>query len=172
MAQPPLYDLEAVRPMEEELEHVGVRPLRTAEDVDDVLSAKQGTVLVVINSVCGCAAGGARPGVTAALQHRVIPDRLFTVFAGVDRDAVDRARHYMGDVPPSSPCVALFKDGELVYLLPRHRIEQTDAAGVTEDLVQAFERYCTTPGPSVPPEVYAQHRAFRACGSTIPLFGD
>lgn len=171
MALQPLYDPEAVRPMEEELTTVGMAALKTAEEVDHVMAHKEGTTLIVINSVCGCAAGGARPGVTRALQHDKIPDRLTTVFAGVDRDAVQRAREYMENVPPSSPCIALFKNGQLVHLLPRHFIEQMNEEQIAEDLINAFEQYCTRPGPSVPPDVYENNRRARQCGSTIPLFG-
>lgn len=168
--QPPLYDPESVRPMEEELTAVGMTALRTPAEVDDLL-ARGGTALVVINSVCGCAAGNARPGVALALQHNRIPDHLATVFAGVDRDAVDRTRDHMGDLPPSSPCAALFKDGELVYALPRHQIEQMSAGMIASALVQAFDEYCTRKGPSVPREVYESQQRVRVCGSSIPMYG-
>src|SRR5690348_3507410 len=114
MPLPPIYDPEAVAPMWQELAAVGVEPLKTPEQVDQVLKPATGTALVVVNSVCGCAAGQARPGVMHALQNGVIPDRYVTVFAGVDRDAVERAREYMSPYPPSSPCMGLFKDGKLV----------------------------------------------------------
>src|SRR5690242_10967535 len=118
----PIYDPEAVRPMWEELAQCGVAPLKTAADVDAAI-ANPGTTLAVVNSICGCAAGGARPGVTQALQGAVIPDHLTTVFAGVDMEATARARELMPEVAPSSPSVALFKDGSLAYVLERRHIE-------------------------------------------------
>jgi len=126
MPQPPIYDPEAVKPMEVELNRVGVDSLRTPGDVDALL-AKEGTALVVINSVCGCAAGGARPGVMLSLQNGKIPGSLGTVFAGVDRDAVDHARSKMPEVMPSSPCIAVFKGGQPVHVLERRHIETMDA---------------------------------------------
>ena len=110
-----LYDVESVRYMWEELKNIGVRSLKTADEVDEVLGSESGTTLLVINSVCGCAAGHARPGVGLALQHKAIPDRSVTVFAGVDREATARARDYISDIPPSSPSVVLFKNGIPVY---------------------------------------------------------
>lgn len=164
-----MYDREAVRPMWEELAQVGVEPLVTPELVDVVFENKQGTLLVVINSVCGCAAGGARPGVSLALQHHVIPDRYVTVFAGVDRGAVERVRHYMAPLPPSSPCIGLFKDGELVHALPRHQIETMDARMIALDLQTAFDKFCSKKGPSVPEEVFNAQLSVQQCGSSIPL---
>lgn len=129
-----------VRPMREELTSIGVQELMTAEDVDAFMSQKEGTALLVINSVCGCAAGMARPGVRLALEeHR--PDRVATVFAGQDLEATARARSYMAEIPPSSPSLALFKDGELVHFVPRHRIEGRDARAVAQDLVAAFSEH-------------------------------
>ncbi len=165
----PLYDPEAVRPMWEELAQCGVMPLRTVSDVDDALQ-KSGTTLVVVNSVCGCAAGAARPGVTRALQGSVIPDHLSTVFAGVDRAATERAREHMADVPPSSPSVALFKDGELAYMLERRHIERMTVEQVAEELERAFRQHCARKGPSVPREVYEKVEHARQCGSQIPRF--
>ncbi len=104
--------------------------------------------MLVINSVCGCAAGQARPGVRAALEHSVRPDRLGTVFAGQDVEAAAKARGYFADIPPSSPSLALFKDGELAYFMPRHRIENRSAQEVASDLVEAFDRYCAVPAAS------------------------
>ncbi len=163
-----LYDREAVRPMWEELERVGVRPLATAEEVDTVLGRAQGTALVVVNSVCGCAAGGARPGVMLSLQNDVIPDASVTVFAGVDRPAVDRARSYMTGVQPSSPSIALFKDGRLVHMLERRHIEQMDARMVAENLKAAYARFCGAKGPSIPPEEFARIAPVQQCGSMVP----
>src|SRR5687768_13008027 len=112
-----MYDREAVKPMWEELTKVGVESLTTAEEVEAALGEKKGTVLLIVNSVCGCAAGGARPGAMLSLQNDKIPDRSVTVFAGVDREAVDAARAHLAPIPPSSPFIALFKDGELVHAL-------------------------------------------------------
>lgn len=165
----PLYDLEAVRYMWEELNNIGIRSLRTPDEVDGALE-KKGTTLVVVNSVCGCAAGHARPGVGMALQHNVIPDHLTTVFAGVDRDATERAREHMPGFTPSSPSVALFKDGKLVYLLHRSQIERMDAKGVSMDLIDAFEAFCKAKGPSVPREVFEYNFAPARCSSTIPRY--
>jgi len=133
-----------IKPMKEELTMLGVVELTTAEEVDDWMSQRTGTALLVVNSVCGCAAGAARPGVRIALQHEVTPDRVATVFAGQDVEATSRVRSHISDVPPSSPSMALFKEGELVYFVPRHRIEGKDAQGVAEDLTQAFDRYAPT----------------------------
>lgn len=129
-----------VKPMREELSSIGVQELMTAEDVDAFMSQKEGTALLVINSVCGCAAGMARPGVRLALEEQR-PDRVATVFAGQDLEATARARSYMADIPPSSPSLALFKDGELVHFVPRHRIEGRDANAVAQDLVAAFAEH-------------------------------
>ncbi|MFH1279473.1 MAG: BrxA/BrxB family bacilliredoxin [Candidatus Eisenbacteria bacterium] len=139
------YDPELVEPMRRELTDIGVRELLTADDVDRFTAAKEGTALLVINSVCGCAAGMARPGVRRALEHSNTPDRVATVFAGQDADAVARARSYFGEMPPSSPCLAMFKDGELVHFVPRHRIEGREAADVAADLIAAFDRFCGVP---------------------------
>jgi putative YphP/YqiW family bacilliredoxin len=165
----PLYDREAVRPMWEELAQCGVMPLGTAADVDAVL-AQPGTTLIVVNSVCGCAAGSARPGITKALQSDVIPDHLTTVFAGVDREAVERARERMTGVAPSSPMVALFKDGKIVYALERRYIERMNVEQIAEALEKAFSDNCTRTGPSVPAEVYEKVVHARQCGSQIPTF--
>ena len=134
-----------VRPMREELLAAGFEELRTPEDVDRVIAEKTGTTLVVVNSVCGCAAGMARPGVRLALQEGPRPDRITTVFAGFDVEATQRARERFGDIPPSSPSMALFKDGELVWFLPRHRIEGRDALAVAQDLRDAFAEHCAVP---------------------------
>jgi putative YphP/YqiW family bacilliredoxin len=134
-----------VKPMREELLQLGIPELLSAEDVDRFMEeAKQGTSLLVVNSVCGCAAGMARPGVRLALQHGRRPDRVASVFAGQDLEATARARSYFADIPPSSPCFALFRDGELVTFVPRHRIEGRDAGSVAKDLTAAFEEHCGT----------------------------
>jgi putative YphP/YqiW family bacilliredoxin len=131
-----------VKPMRDELTTLGVRELVTAKDVDDFMNQKEGTALLVVNSVCGCAAGMARPGIRLALQHGQHPDRVASVFAGQDLEATARFRGYLADIPPSSPSIALFKDGELVHFIPRHRIEGRDARGVASDLTAAFDEHC------------------------------
>ncbi len=134
-----------VRPMREELVAVGFEELRQRDDVEKWLAQKDGTALLVVNSVCGCAAGMARPGVRLALQEGARPDRLATVFAGQDLEATARAREAFADIPPSSPSMALFKDGELVWFLPRHRIEGRDALDVAAELRAAFGEHCAAP---------------------------
>lgn len=133
-----------LRPMREELTRLGVEELKTAEEVDQTF-AEAGTTLVVVNSVCGCAARNARPAVAMALTHDTRPDRATTVFAGQDVDATNQARSHFHGYPPSSPSFALLKDGEVVYFMPRHQIEGRDADQIAEDLVSAFERFCGTP---------------------------
>lgn len=130
-----------VKPMRAELTEAGFEELKTAEEVERFMSEKTGSGILVINSVCGCAAGQARPGVRAAIEHPARPQNLGTVFAGQDIEATAKARSYFADIPPSSPSIALFKDGEMVYFVPRHRIESRSAEAVAEDLTQAFERY-------------------------------
>ncbi|WOD44826.1 BrxA/BrxB family bacilliredoxin [Hwangdonia lutea] len=136
-----MYPAELVKPMREDLTNVGFEELQTAEAVDAAL-AKEGTTLVVVNSVCGCAAANARPGARMSLQNAKRPDHITTVFAGVDKEAVDKAREYMIPFPPSSPCVALFKDGELVHMLERHHIEGRPAELIAENLVDAYNTHC------------------------------
>lgn len=169
--KPPLYDPEAVQPMRDELVFVGFQETRTPQQVDDVLSQKNGeTVFVVINSVCGCAAGSARPAATLALQHHTIPDKFITVFAGMDRDAVDFLREkFLSQYPPSSPSMALFENGELVYFLPRHRIEGRYPEEIAEELKSVFDKYCKRKGPSISPEKYAQLVHAISCGSKIQI---
>ncbi len=134
-----------VRPMREELTSAGVQELRTPQEVDAFMNEKNGTAMLIVNSVCGCAAGMARPGVRLALQGDRRPDRVATVFAGQDLEATARARSYLADIPPSSPSIAFFKEGELVYFIPRHRIEGRDAHSVAQDLMQAFAEHCPVP---------------------------
>ena len=131
-----------IKPMREDLTRVGVEETRTPEAVDAAISATDGIVMVVVNSVCGCAAGKARPGVALALQHRVVPDKSITVFAGADIDATDRARRYFKGYPPSSPSIGLLKNGELVYMLERHQIEGRQAPEIANLLTDAFDRVC------------------------------
>jgi len=136
-----MYPSELTAPMEAQLVEAGVQALKTPEEVTEVL-AKEGTTLVVVNSVCGCAAGTARPGVLASLQNTKLPTNLTTVFAGVDGSAVQKAREYMIPFPPSSPCVALFKDGQLVHMLERHHIEGHTAEVIAANLTGAYDEYC------------------------------
>ena len=136
------YDPMLVAPMREELTRLGVQELTTAQDVDAWMAEKKGTGLLVINSVCGCAAGQARPAVSLALQAPGRPGRVATVFAGQDLEATGRARQLIGDVPPSSPSLALMKDGELVHFVPRHLIEGQSADVVARELSQAFDEHC------------------------------
>ncbi|MEL0455175.1 BrxA/BrxB family bacilliredoxin [Flavobacteriaceae bacterium SZ-1-7] len=136
-----MYPAELVKPMREDLTKVGFEELYTAADVDAAL-AKEGTTLVVVNSVCGCAAANARPGARLSLQNEKTPDHIVTVFAGVDREAVEKAREYMIPFPPSSPSMALFKDGELVHMLERHHIEGRPAELIAENLIDAYNEFC------------------------------
>ena len=169
MPLPPIYDPEAVAPMWQELAAVGVEPLTTPEQVDEAVKAGSGSALVIVNSVCGCAAGQARPGAMLALQNAVIPDRSVTVFAGVDRDAVNRAREYMSEYPPSSPCMGLFKDGKLVFMLQRIDLQQMNEDQVSAALREAFDRHCARKGPSIDAEKFKEIRPYQGCGSGIPL---
>ena len=131
-----------IRPMREDLTRLGVEELRTPEEVDETVRNNKGTLMVVVNSICGCAAGKARPGVALALQNEVKPDKVATVFAGADIEATERARSYFTGYRPSSPSIALLKDGELVYMLERFQIEGRDAHQIAGELTQAFEKYC------------------------------
>ncbi|MCY7378835.1 MAG: BrxA/BrxB family bacilliredoxin [Gemmatimonadaceae bacterium] len=137
-----MYDERFVAPMRQELTRLGVEELRTAADVDATLSNSAGTTLVVVNSVCGCAARNARPAVAAALQHDVKPDRATTVFAGQDTEAASRARSYFTGYAPSSPSIGLLKDGKIVFMLERFQIEGRGANEIAQDLTQAFDKYC------------------------------
>ena len=136
-----MYPAELVQPMKEDLTSVGFAELLTVEDVDKAI-AKEGTTLIVVNSVCGCAAANARPGAKMSLNNSKTPDNLFTVFAGVDREATDKARGYMLPFPPSSPSMALFKDGELVHMLERHHIEGRPATMIADNLMEAYNDFC------------------------------
>ena len=169
MALEPIYDPEAVAPLWQELAAVGVEPLTTPEQVDEALGPASGTVLLIVNSICGCAAGQARPGVMLALQNVVIPDRYVTVFAGVDRDAVNRAREYMAGYPPSSPAIGLFKEGKQVLMLQRADLQQRTDHEVAAALTRAFDEHCSRTGPSVDPEKFRQLQPHQGCGSQIPL---
>jgi putative YphP/YqiW family bacilliredoxin len=131
-----------VQPMRDELTQLGIEELTTPEQVAEAFDSMKGTALVVINSVCGCAAGQCRPGVARALQNEVVPDKLYTVFAGQDKEATAKAREYFAPYPPSSPSIAVMKDGELVHFIQRHQIEDRSAAEIAADLVGAFDFYC------------------------------
>lgn len=138
-----MYPEHLVAPMRQDLTVAGFQELKTAEEVEKVLQNDKGTTLLVVNSVCGCAAGAARPGVKAAVAlSEIKPDKLVTVFAGVDKEATQKAREFLLPYPPSSPAVALFKDGELVHLVERHHIEGRSAQMIAEHLVMAFEEFC------------------------------
>ena len=134
-----------IRPMREDLTRLGFEELKTSEQVDETLQNAKGTLMVVVNSICGCAAGKARPGIALALQHKVRPDKVATVFAGADIEATERARNYFTGYPPSSPSIALLKDGKLVYMLERHQIEGRGPAQIAQELTQAFDQYCAQP---------------------------
>src|SRR5215471_13772990 len=129
-------------PMREELTCAGAQELRTAAEVDSALAERSGTALVIVNSVCGCAAGKMRPGVRRALQGTARPDRVYTVFAGQDQEATARARQHFGNVPSSSPSLALFRDGELVHFVPRSEIESRTAEDIAQRLTTAFDQFC------------------------------
>jgi len=137
-----MYDPIMVAPMRDELLKAGVKSLGNAAEVDQVLGRKQGTALVVVNSVCGCAAANARPGVVLAMRHSKKPDAVTTVFAGVDREATDRARSYFKGYMPSSPSMALLKDGQVVFMLQRHEIEGRDPQAISQRLTEAFDKHC------------------------------
>lgn len=143
MSLPMMYPEPVLIPMRQELTRLGVEELRTAADVDAALDGMHGTTMVVVNSVCGCAARFARPAVAIALQHRVVPDRSTTVFAGQDAEATQRARAHFTGYPPSSPSIALLKDGEMVFMLHRRDIEGRSADAIAADLTRAFDEYCT-----------------------------
>ncbi|MGH7663145.1 MAG: BrxA/BrxB family bacilliredoxin [Gemmatimonadaceae bacterium] len=144
-----MYDERMVAPMRQELTRLGVEEMRTAGEVDSTLKDRTGTTLVVVNSVCGCAARNARPAVARAIEHEPRPDRLTTVFAGQDGDAVAAARGYFTGYSPSSPQIALLKNGKLVFMLERHQIEGRSAEEIAQDLTGAFDRYCAgAPSPA------------------------
>ena len=143
-----MYDERMVAPMRQELTRLGIEELRTAEQVDAKLKNAKGTTLVVVNSVCGCSARNARPAVATALQSDVRPDATTTVFAGQDNAATARARSYFTGYAPSSPSIALLKDGRLVYMLERHQIESRSADAIAQDLTSAFAKYCRNEVPA------------------------
>ncbi len=171
LSRAPMYDQDAVQSMRDELVAVGFEELLTAEDVDNAIKNNDNkTVLVMINSVCGCAAGSARPGVSLALQNDIIPDKIYTGFAGQERDAVDRIRQHIKDYPPSSPSIALFKNGKLIHFVPRLDIEGYTAEQIAQSLKNVFNEKCSSKGPSITPEQFSQVMYAKQCGSRIPLF--
>ena len=137
-----MYPPELVAPMKEDLTGAGFAELLSTDAVDNAINGQSGTTLIVVNSVCGCAAANARPAAKMAIKHDKTPDNLFTVFAGVDKDAVEQARKYMLPYPPSSPSMALFKDGKLVHFIERHHIEGRPADMIAENLTAAFDEFC------------------------------
>jgi putative YphP/YqiW family bacilliredoxin len=137
-----MYPEFMVAPMRRELTEVGFEELKSSTEVDSALGKPEGTVLIMVNSVCGCAAGNARPAVRMAVQSEKRPDKLTTVFAGMEREAVEKAREYMAPYPPSSPMIALFKGGELVHMIERRNIEGSTADMIAKKLQEAFEQYC------------------------------
>ena len=136
-----MYPEIMIIPMREELSRAGIKEARTAEEVDAAL-AKPGTTMLVVNSICGCAAGKMRPGVRMALQNKNLPDQAITVFAGQDREATERARGYFEGQPPSSPSIAIMRDGKLIYMMPRYVIEQATAQQIAGELIRAFDEHC------------------------------
>ena len=170
--QQPTYDPIAVQPMRDELVAVGCEELITPEDIDRVLGNNDDkTTLILINSVCGCAAGSARASVALALQHNTIPDHFTTVFAGQDKAAVAHLREqYLGDLPPSSPLVVLFKNKKVVFILQRHDIERRYPEELAKQMTTAFDKECSNKGPSITPDDYAKVVHAVSCGSKIPKF--
>ena len=135
-----------IKPMREDLSKLGIEEARTAAAVDAAVKETAGILMVVVNSVCGCAAGKARPGVATALQHAVTPNRTITVFAGADIEATERARNYFTGYPPSSPSIALLRDGKLVYMMERYQIEGRNAQEISHELTLAFDKFCQPQG--------------------------
>jgi len=170
-SQNPMYDQNAVQPMRDALIAVGFSELLTPKDVEEAIDIEDNkTALVVINSVCGCAAGSARPGISLALQNEIIPDKLYTGFAGQERDAVNRIRLQLDGFPPSSPSIALFKNGMVLHFMQRHQIEGRTATEIANDWKEIFNLHCSNKGPSISPEQFAEVNHAVACGSKIPLF--
>ena len=136
------YMLDYIQPMRDQLTSLGISELRTPEEVEQAFAGAEGTTLVVVNSVCGCAAGNARPGVALALKNGVVPTNLYTVFAGQDKEATVKAREYFEPYPPSSPSIALMKDGKVIFMIERYQIEDRSAEQVAASLIGAFNEYC------------------------------
>ena len=137
-----MYPPDLVAPMKEDLTSVGFSELLSAEEVEKTLGNTEGTTFLIVNSVCGCAAGAARPAVKEAVNNEKKPERLVTVFAGVDKEAVDKAREFLTPYPPSSPSMAMFKDGKLVHFIERHQIEGNNAESIADHLKQVFNHFC------------------------------
>src|SRR6202142_3661321 len=140
-----MYPEIMVIPMREELTRMGVQELRSAEEVDRAIVNQAGTTMVIVNSICGCAAGRMRPAVRIALQNSVRPERMFSVFAGQDKEATERARNYFTGYPPSSPSIALLRDGKLIHMMQRSDIEHREAADIATELKKTFDRFCAVP---------------------------
>jgi putative YphP/YqiW family bacilliredoxin len=169
--QPPSYPPDMVQPFRDEMTAVGIRELLTAEEVDRVVGGK-GTVFCLVNSICGCAGGTVRPAVAAALQNKVIPDQIVSVFAGMEKEATERLRSYHKEAAaPSSPAMVLFKDGKVVAMFPRASLEGRYPQDVEAALVKAFDAHCTKAGPSIPSEQFAKLGHSQSCGSKIPRVG-
>ena len=141
----PMYPEIRVIPMREELTRIGIEELRTAEEVDQALKNRPGTTMVIVNSICGCAAGRMRPAVRMAMQNSIRPDRAYSVFAGQEKEATDRARSYFTGQMPSSPSIGILHDGQLVYLMPRSDIERREAPAIAADLKAALDKFCARP---------------------------
>jgi putative YphP/YqiW family bacilliredoxin len=141
----PMYPEIMVIPMREELTRLGVEELRTPDQVDQALTKQSGTAMVVVNSICGCAAGRMRPAVRMALQNGARPDKMYSVFAGQEKEATDRARGYFTGYMPSSPSIAILRDGQIVYMMERRNIETRDAGAIAADLKAAFDKFCAVP---------------------------
>jgi len=171
ISQQPNYDPTAVQPMRDELVAAGFKELMSPKDVDKALSnSTDETILVMVNSVCGCAAGSARPGVTLALQYKTIPDKLYTIFAGQEKEAVAHLRNqYLNQFTPSSPFIALFKNGYVIFALQRYDIEGKSHQEIALKLSEVFEKECSNEGPSISPEDYKNLVSAVACGRKIPL---
>jgi len=167
----PTYDPVAVQPLRNELTDVGFSEVLTIENFESIVNQKDDkTVLLFINSVCGCSAGTARPGATLALQGEIIPDRLITAFAGQDKEVIQHIREkYLNEFTPCSPCMAMFRNGKLEFYLPRFQIEKKRAEDIANILTELFKERCSKKGPSVPTEAYEQLKYKRMCGSKIPM---
>jgi putative YphP/YqiW family bacilliredoxin len=140
-----MYPEIMVIPMREELTRIGVQELRTAQDVDRAIVNQAGTTMVIVNSICGCAAGRMRPAIRVAVQNSVRPEKMFSVFAGQDTEATERARSYFTGYPPSSPSIALLRDGKLIYMMQRSDIEHREASDIATELKKAFDKFCAVP---------------------------
>jgi putative YphP/YqiW family bacilliredoxin len=157
--------------MRDELVAVGFNELLSSEEVENAINTNDDkTTLVMINSVCGCAAGSARPGISQALQNEIIPNKLFTGFAGQEKEAVEKIRELLGGFPPSSPSIALFKNGEVIHFMQRHEIEGKMPEEISDYWKGIFNEHCSNKGPSISAENFAEVMHAKSCGSKIPLF--